>query len=507
MGAQVGDKNILFYLIQVQGKARVRVEGMTCNRCVNFIQTKMKEVEGVADIQVSLEQSEAMVTFDRGVLDSTRVALAVDEVGNKFTASLVAEIADIFVDGMTCQSCVRNITGKLEEVVGVINAEVILEVLDYLDVRILLLQVSLEEKQANVEFDPQRTTAENLVKIINGIGSKFTASLKSFSVAVSVEEEEENEEDFSEKEEIEGDYVKCWLRVQGMTCASCVASIERHAKKISGVKDILVALMAAKAEVDYYPSHTSPSSIAEAISSLGFPTTVLETAANKGEVEVTIKGMTCSSCVHLIESSLLKMPGVTSASVALSTEKGKVSYDPNTLGTRDVVEAINNLGFTASLVSREVGQGLPDHQEDIRKWRNSFLISLLFGLPCMVIMMYYMIEMSRPGHEHNNDCCLIPGLSLENTLLFLLSTPVQFIGGRHFYVQAWAAVKHGSTNMDVLVVLATSISYFYSCAVVIASMAMVEDTSPMTFFDTPPMLMVFISLGRWLEHIAKVGRV
>ena len=126
MEAQVRDENtfLFLYLIQVQGKARVRVEGMTCNRCVNFIQTKMQEVEGVMDILVSLEQSEAMVTFDRRVLDSNRVALAVDEVGNKFTASLVAEIADIFVDGMTCQSCVRNITGKLEEVDGVINAEV-----------------------------------------------------------------------------------------------------------------------------------------------------------------------------------------------------------------------------------------------------------------------------------------------------------------------------------------------------------------------------------------------
>ena len=84
----------------------------------------MKEVEGVADILVSLEQSEAMVTFDKGLLDSNRVAVAVDEVGTKFTASLVAEIVDIFVDGMTCRSCVKNITGRLDEVDGVIHAEV-----------------------------------------------------------------------------------------------------------------------------------------------------------------------------------------------------------------------------------------------------------------------------------------------------------------------------------------------------------------------------------------------
>jgi Cu+-exporting ATPase len=170
------------------------------------------------------------------------------------------------------------------------------------------------------------------------------------------------------------------------------------------------------------------------------------------------------------------------------------------------------------------------HDKAIKKWRNAFILSFLFGLPSMIAMFIFMIiipyfhknnmmmdssnstinhsgmtmqsEESIKAFDHHQMYPVWRGLSLENLLMFIFCTPVQTFGAKYFYIQAAKALKHGGTNMDVLIVLATTISYIYSIIVVVIAM-IYDNPSPTTFFDTTPMLIMFISLGRWLEHIAK----
>uniref|UniRef100_A0A0X3PSQ0 P-type Cu(+) transporter n=2 Tax=Schistocephalus solidus TaxID=70667 RepID=A0A0X3PSQ0_SCHSO len=320
---------------------------------------------------------------------------------------------------------------------------------------------------------------------------------------------------------------RCYLRVVGMTCSSCVRTIEDALRKVNGVKFSLVGLLTMKAEVEYDPALVQPADLADCIESLGFSAEVLESTDPVGggalqTLDLTITGMTCSSCVNAIETNLQKLTGIQNVAVALATKRGKVTYDPRLIGHRAIIEAIEDMGFEASVF--QPSSSLTRGRDEADRWRTSFFISLIFGLPTMLTMLVFMSlwphhageecpfhlmlpsnrsRSNAPGRPTWSQPMVIPGLSWENLILWILATHVQTISGRHFYGQAYKSLKHGMANMDVLIVMASSVAYAYSVVVVILAMCHQWPTSPKTVFETSPMLFLFVSLGRWLEHLAK----
>lgn len=448
------------------------IAGMTCQSCVKNIKDKVSEIPAVLDVAVDLHAGEATIVFDYSRQNrDTEVISAIESLN--FTVSRRRPNADEKTTTTTPG------THRLKNNVSPARTH-----------------DGIGATQHSKMVIPAKTSSSDS-SILSRMGHLIAEEGNDIPIASATFETP------FDSDANDGELEKCVISIRGMTCASCVANIERNIHKVEGVNKILVALMAQKAEVLYDPAYILPTQIANRITDLGFGAQVVEEAEAGGEsaLELNVTGMTCGSCVYKIESNVKKLRGVQSCEVALVTSRSKIRYDNSAVGPRDIIEKIEELGFGASLLRPEDNKnntGL-DHKEEIRKWFRSFLVSLLFGLPAMVLMVYFMVTM-----DPKNPMPLVTkGLSVENLIMFLLATPVQIFGGRYFYVQAYAALKHGHTNMDVLIVLATTVSYTYSVIVLGAAMAMNFDFSPKTFFDTPPMLLTFISLGRWLEHIAK----
>uniref|UniRef100_A0A673G4B2 Copper-transporting ATPase 2 n=1 Tax=Sinocyclocheilus rhinocerous TaxID=307959 RepID=A0A673G4B2_9TELE len=486
------------------------VEGMHCGSCVKNITETLSGVVGVNSVFVSLEKGTVDLRFDPSLLTLETVKGLLEEIppGNfrvsipgwnsrLNSASIPPQTVTIRIEGMTCSSYVQAIEGMVSQRAGV-----------------YAIKVCLQEKKGIVTFDSSVTCPEELRSAIEDMG--FEAWLDQGCEYIS---EYITHTSFLQRLETNTLYMyllkdretrKCFVHVTGMTCASCVTNIEKNLLKHKGIKSVLVALMAGKAEVKYDPGLLDPPQIIRLISRLGFGASVMEESTlHDGVLDLSVTGMTCASCVHNIESMLLRTKGILEASVALATNKAHVKFDSDLVGSRDIVRIIEGLGFGVSLIKNEGLNNTLDHQEEIRQWKHSFLFSLVFGIPVMGLMIYMMV-MDSQHKEHGGsmpvDQNILPGLSIINLAFFLLCTPVQFLGGRYFYIQAYRSLRHGVANMDVLIVLATTIAYVYSFIVLIVAMIEGAKQSPLTFFDTPPMLFVFIALGRWLEHVAKVKK-
>ncbi len=290
------------------------------------------------------------------------------------------------------------------------------------------------------------------------------------------------------------------LPVQGMTCASCVNTVERSLKKMPGVAEATVNLATERATVTYDPEQTTVPALVEKVKAIGYevPTAV---------VTLPTQGMTCASCVNTVERGLKKVPGVLNADVNLATLRSTITYVPTQTTPRELRQKIEALGYESPLIDEEAGEdAMRDREREARaaelhELRSDLTLAAVLGGILLVLSMGPMLLWGQD--EGMMQMHMFFG-SMEAYwwLQLLLAAPVQFIAGRRFYSHAWKAARHGTTDMNTLVALGTTAAFGYSLAVTLFSRYFPAGTAEV-YYETSAVIIALILLGRYLEARAK----
>ncbi len=224
-------------------------------------------------------------------------------------------------------------------------------------------------------------------------------------------------------------------------------------------------------------------------------------ASQRQELTFGVTGMTCASCVRRIEKALARVPGVEEAAVNLATEKARVRFDPQQAGLEQLTAAVEKAGYRVgatpppSIVSSAAeaehpaaGEHDVERQREVDDLGRKAFVSLAVGLAMMAVM-YLPLGIDQ--------MILAPALLIAGTI-------VQFWAGRVFYSAAWAAAKHGATNMNTLVAAGTTVAYGYSAFVTLwPALAQSWGFQLHLYYETAVIIIALILLGRWMEARAK----
>lgn len=272
--------------------------------------------------------------------------------------------------------------------------------------------------------------------------------------------------------------VRITLPVEGMTCASCSARIERQLDKLSGVTKAAVNLASETADVTFEADALTPADIKSAIEATGFH-------VPERQIELAIEGMTCASCVSRVEKALAQVEGVSAVTVNLGTERAHVTYDVAALSS--LVRAVDKAGYSAVVIDDQESFGSADDEKAAKRLRRDLLnlaVATTLTLPLWAEMAWTMagVHWMMPGWAQ-----------------LVLATVVQFGAGARFYAPAYKALRAGSGNMDLLVVLGTVSAWGLSAWRVLAN----QDGH--LYFEASATVITLILLGRFLESRAKRG--
>lgn len=282
------------------------------------------------------------------------------------------------------------------------------------------------------------------------------------------------------------------LPVAGMTCASCVGSVEKAVGKVPGVRTVSVNLATGRAEIEF-ENVVDVAGVVGAIERAGYE-------VPENQVELAVEGMTCGSCVSHVERALLKVPGVTTATVNLATGRASVLFRGSIASIEDLEAAVRGAGYEAKRIIADDGgvdRERAVRDQEISSLRRSTLIAALLTLPIVILEMgsHFVPAIHR----------LVMGtIGIQASWLaqFALASIVLFGPGLRFFRKGVPALLRGTPDMNSLVTIGTSAAWAYSLVATFAPGLLPAGTH-YVYYEAAAVIVTLILLGRYLEAKAK----
>ncbi len=264
------------------------------------------------------------------------------------------------------------------------------------------------------------------------------------------------------------------LPIEGMTCASCVARVEKALSRVPGVRSASVNLATERATVQ--GEAVDPQLLTAAVEKAGY-------AVPSQTVTLAVEGMTCASCVSRVERALRRVDGVVAAEVNLATEQARVTRLAGSAATPALLAALQEAGYAGRDLAATGGAAAAPARARLGEGTR-VLVAALLSAPLVLPML------AEPFGVH---------WMLPAWWQFALATPVQVWLGARFYRAGWKALRAGAGNMDLLVAIGTSAAYGLS----LVQWWRAPDAMPHLYFESAAVVITLVLLGKWLESRAK----
>jgi Cu+-exporting ATPase len=282
------------------------------------------------------------------------------------------------------------------------------------------------------------------------------------------------------------------IPIKGMSCASCVATIEQALQQTTGVTKAHVNFASEKARVTYNPAILSKQDLEQVIRDAGYDV-LLASSSNKQTFTLKVLGMDSEHCVHIVGSALDKLAGVIDKQLT-ATQKASITYDPGLTSQKRIQETITDAGYK-NYLEEELSVDAEKHEreQEIATLKKKTIITGILGLPLLYLAMAPHIGL--PSIEQPQ---------LLSILQFLLATPIILLGRDIFKKGFRSLIKTRTANMDTLIAIGTGAAYLYSLvATIFIFLGSTAFGLQDIYFEVAGLLIVFILLGRYLEALAK----